>query len=145
MLERAGVSRETFYEQFANKEACFPAAYEAIAAAVGETLRKVFESSPEEGPIERLERAIDAYLEGLEGKPVLTWTFLIEINSAGPAAVMKRAEAWAMVIDELADLVGARTDEQRFACGAVFAAMVGLATQRVGGGRPRSSASCASR
>ena len=29
VIERAGVSRKTFYEQFANKEDCFLAAYDA--------------------------------------------------------------------------------------------------------------------
>ena len=34
VVERAGVSRRTFYEQFADKEACFLAAYDAGLAAV---------------------------------------------------------------------------------------------------------------
>src|SRR4051812_4425661 len=34
VVEVAGVSRRTFYEQFADKEACFLAAYEAAGAAV---------------------------------------------------------------------------------------------------------------
>ena len=33
VLEHAAISRKTFYEQFADKEACFMAAYEAAAGA----------------------------------------------------------------------------------------------------------------
>ncbi|MGB8875435.1 MAG: helix-turn-helix domain-containing protein, partial [Solirubrobacteraceae bacterium] len=42
VIERAGVSRKTFYEQFANKEECFLAAYDAgvdgLLAAIDEAL-----------------------------------------------------------------------------------------------------------
>src|SRR5829696_8752177 len=38
VLERAAISRKTFYEQFADKEACFMAAYEAAAVRVRDTV-----------------------------------------------------------------------------------------------------------
>jgi AcrR family transcriptional regulator len=38
VLRRARVSRETFYEQFANKEDCFLAAYDAAAAIVAQAM-----------------------------------------------------------------------------------------------------------
>ena len=42
VIERAGVSRKTFYEQFSNKEDCFLAAYDAgvdgLLAAIDEAL-----------------------------------------------------------------------------------------------------------
>src|SRR6516164_1797887 len=42
VVERAGVSRKTFYEQFANKDDCFLAAYDAtvddLLATIDETL-----------------------------------------------------------------------------------------------------------
>src|SRR5918995_7393152 len=34
VLERAAISRKTFYEQFADKEACFMAAYDAASVRV---------------------------------------------------------------------------------------------------------------
>src|SRR5206468_3086085 len=34
VIERAGVSRETFYQQFASKQDCFIAAFEAVVGAV---------------------------------------------------------------------------------------------------------------
>ena len=39
VVERAGVSRRTFYEQFADKEACFLAAYEVGLAVVLDRIR----------------------------------------------------------------------------------------------------------
>src|SRR5215217_2839166 len=39
VLERAAISRKTFYEQFADKEACFMAAYEAAAVRVRDAVR----------------------------------------------------------------------------------------------------------
>src|SRR3954451_24564057 len=39
VLERAAISRKTFYEQFADKEACFMAAYEAAAVRARDAVR----------------------------------------------------------------------------------------------------------
>src|SRR5215207_2380769 len=39
VLERAAISRKTFYEQFADKEACFMAAYEAAAVGLRDAIR----------------------------------------------------------------------------------------------------------
>ncbi len=39
VLRRARVSRETFYEQFSNKEECFLAAYDASATILLQTIR----------------------------------------------------------------------------------------------------------
>jgi len=40
VLRRAGVSRETFYEHFANKEECFLASYDAGASVLLEAMRE---------------------------------------------------------------------------------------------------------
>src|SRR5689334_18114697 len=51
VLGAAGVSRETFYEQFSSKEECFMAAFEAAVDAV---LGAVDEAADESGsPLER--------------------------------------------------------------------------------------------
>src|SRR2546427_8551210 len=42
VLRRAGVSRETFYEHFANKEECFLASYDAGASVLLEAMREGF-------------------------------------------------------------------------------------------------------
>lgn len=136
VLKRAGVSRETFYAQFAKKEDCLLAAYEATVAVIREDLREVVPAAPGEAdaPVDRFRRFVDCYLDGLAGEPTLAWTFLIEIHSAGPEAVKRRVEAWSQGIDAISQLVGAETERQRFTCAALFTALIGLVTQRVGAG-----------
>lgn len=84
----AGVSRRTFYEQFADKEGCFLAAY---ATGCDVLIARVVSASlavgPDPGWQERLEAAIEAYLETLAADPEFARTFLVDILGAGPAAV----------------------------------------------------------
>ena len=49
---RAGVSRTTFYEQFATKEECFQAAYDAVVEQMVEAI--VAAMTPVEDPLKRL-------------------------------------------------------------------------------------------
>src|SRR2546422_8181420 len=46
VLRRAGVSRETFYEQFANKEDCFLAAYDAGETTLLQAIGRALVSEP---------------------------------------------------------------------------------------------------
>src|SRR5207253_2083261 len=50
VVERAGVSRRTFYEQFADKEACFLAAYDVGLTAVLGRIKEAVEGVPERLP-----------------------------------------------------------------------------------------------
>ena len=47
VVERAGVSRRTFYEQFQDKEACFLAAYDVGLAVVLGRIQAAVEGIPE--------------------------------------------------------------------------------------------------
>src|SRR3954466_2599731 len=60
VLRTAGVSRETFYEQFASKEDCFMAAFEA---AVGSVLGAMGGAGGD------FPRALRAYLDALAADP----------------------------------------------------------------------------
>jgi AcrR family transcriptional regulator len=87
---RAGVSRKTFYEQFANKEACFLAAYEAgvdgLLAAIDDAL-----AVPAPDWLAAARRAVEAYLEAVAAKPAFARAFLIEVLGAGPRALERRS------------------------------------------------------
>ncbi|MGH2974295.1 MAG: TetR/AcrR family transcriptional regulator [Solirubrobacterales bacterium] len=133
VLKRAGVSRETFYEQFANKEDCFMAAYEAAVAVLMEALGEAIQAV-EGGLPDLIDRIFGCYLEVL-GDPKLAWTFLIEINAVGPAAVKQRAETQARGVDAIAAAMGAANERQRFACDVLFVMLIGLVTQRVAAGK----------
>ena len=137
VIKRAGVSRETFYEQFANKEDCFMTAYDEIVATLLKALGEEIAPPPgtDAGRLrDLLERLIGRYLDELNGT-ALAWAFLIEINAAGPTAVKRRAEAQARGMEAFAEALGARDARQRFACDALFVTVVGIATHRVAAGR----------
>lgn len=142
VIKRAGVSRETFYEQFANKEDCFMAAYDEIIATLLKALGEEISSPPGTdagGLRDLLDRLIGRYLSELN-ETTLAWAFLIEINAAGPAAVKRRAEAQAQSMEAFAEALGASDARQRFACEALFVTVVGIATHTVAAGRTESLA-----
>src|SRR4051812_24329832 len=68
VVERAGVSRKTFYEHFRDKEECFLVAYDTGVEVLMATMRA---GEP-----------IRAYLETLAAEPAFARTFLIEIGAA---------------------------------------------------------------
>jgi AcrR family transcriptional regulator len=84
----ARVSRTTFYEQFADKEECFLAAYNAGARAHLEQVGAAITGAHE--PLERLRAGTLAYVEVLAGEPDYARTFLVEIHRAGPRALDAR-------------------------------------------------------
>jgi AcrR family transcriptional regulator len=102
VIGRAGVSRKTFYEQFANKEECFLAAYEAgvelLMAGIDEAIQA---AAPDW--IGAAQAGTTAYLDMLAANPSLARTFLIEVQAAGPSALARRAEVHARFARQLAD------------------------------------------
>jgi len=137
VLRGAGVSRESFYEQFANKEECFLAAYDAAAGillgAMGEGLGDAADASLTSA--QRLSRVLRPYLAALASEPAVARTFLVEVYAAGPAALERRVAVQQRFVEALADVAGARTSQERFACEALVAAVSALVTQRVCAGR----------
>jgi AcrR family transcriptional regulator len=90
VIARAGVSRKTFYEHFANKQDCFLAAYDAgvdtLLAAIDEA---VTEAAPDWLGAARA--GLGTYLSVMAENPDFARTYLIEVMAAGPAAVERRA------------------------------------------------------
>jgi TetR/AcrR family transcriptional regulator len=90
----AGVSRRSFYEQFANKEACFLATFDVLA---GRGMRRVGEAYGAAGDAleERLRAAFEqlADLAATWRKATLLW--LGEAQVAGPAAQLRLRRATA--------------------------------------------------
>jgi AcrR family transcriptional regulator len=96
VVRRAGVSRSTFYELFASKEACFLDGYRAgvdgLAQAVRDAVREA-RAAGDGGWRAELRAGVGAYLRALEGDPALARTYCLEIHAAGPAALDARTEA----------------------------------------------------
>jgi AcrR family transcriptional regulator len=90
VIERAGVSRKTFYEQFSNKDECFLAAYDA---SVDELLATIDEALDALAPdwLAAHRAAVSVYLEKLAASPGFARAFLIEVLGAGPDALSRRA------------------------------------------------------
>jgi AcrR family transcriptional regulator len=89
VIERAGVSRRSFYEHFANKEECFLAAYDAGVAGLLDAIAGA-ESEAGEGLMQAARAGTEAYLQILADNPAFARTFLIEVLGAGPDALARR-------------------------------------------------------
>ncbi len=140
VLKRAGVSRESFYEQFSNKEECFLAAYDAAASILLEVMSAGLADTPDPGPdggdlLVTLSRLLETYLGALASEPAVARTFFVEVYAAGEAALARRVEVQARFVEAITAIVGARDEEERFACEALVAAISALVTQRVCAGR----------
>jgi AcrR family transcriptional regulator len=89
VIGRAGVSRKTFYEHFANKEACFLEAYDLGVEVLLGTIESAVEAAPDW--LRAVSDGLGAYLETLAANPAFARTFLVEILAAGPQAIERRA------------------------------------------------------
>lgn len=133
VLKAAGVSRETFYQQFSSKQDAFMAAFDAAAALLlDQTLARsgstdLATHTAAAGPLERFDRALGAYLDGLAAEPAFARTFLVEVYAAGPEAIARRARLQRRVVDLLVDELGFG-DEHRVACDLVVAGTAALVT-----------------
>jgi AcrR family transcriptional regulator len=90
VVRHARVSRRTFYEHFADKEACFLAAYDAVSDSVLEAIAAA--ASEADGQEEEIQAGVRAYLEALAAEPAVARVFIVDILSAGPAALGRRRE-----------------------------------------------------
>jgi len=84
IVRRAGIARNTFYDNFSSKEDCFLATQDF---AVEESLRRVVDAAAEEEGWEaRLAAGLGAFLKYVAGEPALARTCIVEALSAGDAA-----------------------------------------------------------
>ena len=81
ITKAASVSRRTFYEHFADKEACFLAAYEMVADHIRDSMQVAAEAF-EEWP-QKVRAALGTMLRFLAGEPDLARVCMIEPVAAG--------------------------------------------------------------
>lgn len=88
VLERAGVSRPTFYEHFENKEDCFLAAFDNAAAG----LRRRLEAAAEDGEgwRERLRLSLEELLRFVAEEPDAAMSLVVDARAACPEALSRR-------------------------------------------------------
>jgi len=96
LVARAGVSRKTFYDLFADQEDAFLAAFDEAVTGIGEPAAQAYAQA---GPWEeRVRAALETVLGALDEQPDLARLCVMEAPRAGPRVLRRRAE----VIDELA-------------------------------------------
>lgn len=136
VIKRAGVSRETFYQQFSSKADCFMAAFETA----GQLLVAAVESGAGVGPatgdpadtatrLAHFDALFTAYLETLATNPAPARLFLVEVFAAGPAAIRARGDLQRRIVDRLVTLLGADDGQGRFACEVLVAAIGAMVTE----------------
>lgn len=144
VIRMAGVSRATFYAQFTDKEDCFRASFEAIAALMAVVLENelaaIRSATGTQEPIDLLDRLLGTYLTLLHDSPAFAKTFLIEVYAAGPRTIEQRRVSMERFVDLIAEthrgshgLLGTEP-EQRFAAQALVGAVASMVTNMVGAG-----------
>lgn len=137
VISRAGVSRETFYEHFSDKEDCFLRALDAEAEVLLARLSQAQAATPVSGP-SRLENVLAAYLTELAAHPTLAQAFLVGAYGAGERATRRRIELQQRFVELTAAVLGLdpeRDGPDWFICEALVAAISSLVTTRVATGR----------
>src|SRR5215212_8952564 len=107
VVRRAGVSKKTLYDHFADKEDCFLAAYETASEELFERVREAH--AGHDDWVERTRAGILAYLRWLAADPALARVYLVEVAAAGPQALERRER----VRDRYADLMRRRDAPRR--------------------------------
>lgn len=92
VCERAGVSRASFYELFADKEDCVCAAHRRYTEVV---TRHAIEAGVNQTKTWRrfIETSLDAYFDVLAADPLIARGFTVDMQSIGPAVSRLQAQA----------------------------------------------------
>jgi AcrR family transcriptional regulator len=114
VVRHARTSRRTYYEHFADREACLLALSEVVTSSL---LRTIEEAASAGGTFtERLDRALGAYLGLLADDPGLVRACLQETPGVGPAGVARVRELnrrWSQLLVRLVDQARAEDPEVR--------------------------------
>ncbi len=105
VLDLTGLYRQAFYDNFADKDACYLEAFDAgvahfealtVAAAVGEETWQG-----------KLRAGLGALLDGLDAEPDVGRALVVEVHAAGPEALEKRSQ----VMKKIADFIDSARSE----------------------------------
>ncbi|GGK55174.1 TetR/AcrR family transcriptional regulator [Nocardia camponoti] len=131
ILKLAGVSRETFYELFRSKEDCFTAAFDRVSALLAARLQLTIAEIADADGVTRMDRILGDYFDHMIDDPASARLFLVEVYAVGPAAIEARMALQKRFVDVVTAMLGAETDEQRFACATLAAAIGAMTTGRI--------------
>ncbi|WP_320670560.1 TetR/AcrR family transcriptional regulator [Patulibacter defluvii] len=91
VVRAAGVSRTTFYAEFAGKEEAFLESYRHGVDVIDARIDRAVRASRDWR--DQLRAGIEAYLRALAEHPVFARAYLLQVPLAGPAALAARDEA----------------------------------------------------
>ncbi len=126
VLKHARVSRETFYALYDGKLDCFLAAIDLVSEVLLVELAAAVDAPG--SPLQRLDRALAAYLDALTREPGFARLILVEVYAAGPEAMARRAALQERLVDRMAELLQVADDGGRFALEALVAAVSTMVT-----------------
>jgi AcrR family transcriptional regulator len=97
VLDLTGIYRQAFYDEFADKEACY---LDAFSFGV-ERLEAIVRAAADEEESWRgeLRAGLSALLEALDEDPTLGRALFVEVHAAGPEALQRRANAMKRATD----------------------------------------------
>jgi AcrR family transcriptional regulator/DNA-binding MarR family transcriptional regulator len=97
IVERSGVSRRTFYEQFADREDCFLGALEEALRCAARYVLPAYD--PDDGHwLDRIRAGLLALLSFLEDEPYMGRLLVVETLGAGKRALHRRQEILAVLV-----------------------------------------------
>ena len=124
VLRHAGVSRESYYRAFTGKLDGFLAGFDLVADVLLAEMAAAVEVAGD--PLERVDRALAAYLDTIAQHRAYARLFLVEAYAAGPEAIERRHVVQQRIVAQLADALGTRSEAGRFACQTVVSAVSSL-------------------
>src|ERR1044072_5979631 len=86
VIEVAGVTRETFYEMFEDKQACFLEAYDAVIAVLIAHVTSAFEPADGEPWPDRIAAGLRGLVELLAAEANIARMAMVEVTAAGDDA-----------------------------------------------------------
>jgi len=105
VVERSGVSRRTFYEQFEDCEDCLLAAFERALTIASEDVLPAYDAKS--GWRERVRAGLVALLAFCDREPSIARMLICESHASGPRVAQRRAE----IIGQLTQLVDRGREE----------------------------------
>lgn len=126
VVRMAGVSRQTFYDQFDGLLACFLATFDAAGDLLLAELAGVADDGP---PLARFDRLLRRYLEVLAEWSPQARVLLVECHAAGAEGIGRRAALQARIASALEELFAVDDERGRFGCTVIVAAVASLVTE----------------
>jgi AcrR family transcriptional regulator len=97
VLDRTGLYRQAFYDNFGDKDACYQAAFEAGIAQL-EALATAA-AAGESGWRGKFRAGLGAVLEFVDAEPDIGRALVVEVHAAGPQPLARRAETMKKATD----------------------------------------------